>query len=178
MSDHMVAQYKRPNKVRPYGCPFAIPFNPANDHELVASLLQSLFTTEKTGPALKAHVESIVHPDSWTSHLAQHLLDGLVHALNSNAQMGGAMKEAFDRASAATELFVREHPILVGVIATVVALGILALLVPWAIEPLGFAELGPIEGSWAALWQSTFPDVTADSWFAFFQRLGMTLGKK
>ena len=58
------------------------------------------------------------------------------------------MKEAFDKASAATEVFVNEHPVLVQAMVTVVAIGILALLVPWAVEALGFAELGPVEGTW------------------------------
>ncbi|KAI6710773.1 hypothetical protein PZA11_002678 [Diplocarpon coronariae] len=151
---------------------------PSSEDDLANSMLQTILTTEKTGPALAAQLESLVHANSWTSCLAQRLLGGLVHALNSGAQMSGVMKEAFDRSSAVVEDFVREHPVLVTVVVTVVAIGILVLLVPWAVEALGFAELGPVEESWAAIWQSTFPDVTADSWFAFLQRLGMKWAKK
>ncbi|KAF2263400.1 hypothetical protein CC78DRAFT_581489 [Lojkania enalia] len=40
---------------------------------------------------------------------------------------------------------------------------------------LGFGELGPIEGSFAALWQSRYAGyVPSGSLFSFFQRLGMT----
>ncbi len=107
------------------------------------------------------------------------------------------MKEAFDKASTTADQFIKEHPALVEVVITVVAIGILALLVPWAVEALGFAELGPVEGiqspftterkketdwhcvgSWAALWQSTFPDAEAGSLFSYLQRLGMKWGKK
>lgn len=107
------------------------------------------------------------------------------------------MKEAFEKASFAAEEFTKEHPVIVGVVVTVVAVGILVLLVPWAVEALGFAELGPIEGnihltikiiskevnryylgSWAAFWQSTFPDAEAGSLFSYLQRLGMKWGKK
>ncbi|PVH78598.1 hypothetical protein DL98DRAFT_655990 [Cadophora sp. DSE1049] len=51
--------------------------------------------------------------------------------------MGSSMKEAFDRASAVAEEFAREHPALVAVMVTLVALGILALVMPWIIEMLG-----------------------------------------
>ncbi|PBP24193.1 hypothetical protein BUE80_DR004911 [Diplocarpon rosae] len=152
------------------------PISPSED-DLATSILQTILSTEKTGSALEVQLESLVHANSWTSSLAQHLLDSLVHALNSGARMSGVMKEAFDRSSAVVEHFVAEHPVLVPVVVTLVAIGILVLLVPWAVEALGFADLGPVEGSWAALWQSTFPDVTVDSWFAFFQRLGMKWAK-
>jgi hypothetical protein len=56
--------------------------------------------------------------------------------------MGEAMKDAVQKSTAAATEFAKEHP----VFCTVVALGILVLLAPWAIEALGFGELGPIEG--------------------------------
>lgn len=56
------------------------------------------------------------------------------------------MKEAFEKASAAAESFVHEHPVLTAVIVTIVAIGILEMLMPWAIAALGFGEAGPVEG--------------------------------
>ena len=56
------------------------------------------------------------------------------------------MKEAFDKASAAAAEFVHEHPVFVAAVATIVAIGILVILVPWAVEALGFGATGPIEG--------------------------------
>jgi hypothetical protein len=48
------------------------------------------------------------------------------------------------------------------------------IIVPWVIEALGFAELGPVEGTFASWWQSTYGGlVPKGSLFSFFQRLGM-----
>ncbi|KIW95157.1 uncharacterized protein Z519_03741 [Cladophialophora bantiana CBS 173.52] len=92
--------------------------------------------------------------------------------------MAGAIKKAYDKAYDIASEFTRDHPVLAAAILTLVAIGILVYLAPWVIEALGFGELGPIEGSFAAFWQSTFPDVEAGSWFAWFQRLGMKWGKQ
>jgi len=59
--------------------------------------------------------------------------------------MGQAIKVAYEKATqvvAGVLGFAREHP----VFCAVVALGILVILVPWAIEVLGFGELGPVQG--------------------------------
>jgi len=61
--------------------------------------------------------------------------------------MGTVMAEAYRRALSAAEEFAREHPVLCTVIVPLIVLGILTLLVPWALEALGFGELGPIEGN-------------------------------
>lgn len=37
-----------------------------------------------------------------------------------------------------------------------IALGILAILMPWVLEILGFDDLGLIEGSFMTLWQSRY----------------------
>jgi len=56
----------------------------------------------------------------------------------------------------------------------IVALGMLVILMPCAIQILGFGKLGPVEGTFAAQWQSTHAGyVSARSLFSFFQRLGM-----
>ena len=111
--------------------------------------------------------------------------------------MNQAMKDAYDKAAQVVEGvwgFVKEHP----VFFALVALGILVILMPWAIEVLGFGELGPVEGmsvvvyvqgdilmrcllvgTFAAWWQSTYRGyVPARSLFSFFQRLGMVWGRK
>jgi len=147
------------------------------EEEIAASIVSLLFSTEKRGYDLERLLQGEVHTCGWYESLAKRILDGIVAALNASSTMGGAMKEAFDKASAKVEEFMKEHPILTAVAVTVVAMGILALLTPWAISALGFGELGPIEGSFAALWQSTFPNVAYGSWFSFFQRLGMILGE-
>ena len=56
--------------------------------------------------------------------------------------MGPALKEAFDKALAAVMGLTRDHL----VYATLIAIGILVLLLPWVVEVLGLTELGPWEG--------------------------------
>jgi hypothetical protein len=56
------------------------------------------------------------------------------------------MKEACDGATTAALEFVHKHPVLTAAMGTVIAIGILAILAPWAVEALGFGEFGPVEG--------------------------------
>jgi hypothetical protein len=110
------------------------------------SILSALFTAEKPGHDLERHVQGLVRSCGWKQGLAKRILDGLVASLISGAAMGGAMKEAYDKALAIGSVFAHEHPVLTAAIATVVAIGILVILAPWAVEALGFGELGPVEG--------------------------------
>lgn len=57
------------------------------------------------------------------------------------------MKDAFDKAVDKAVGFARDHPVW----CAVIALGILVLLLPWALEALGFAETGPIAGEDSSL---------------------------
>lgn len=52
------------------------------------------------------------------------------------------MKISFERSISEAYEFSSDHPVYFAIIA----LGILVLLAPWALEALGFAELGPVEG--------------------------------
>lgn len=116
------------------------------EEEFATRILDTLFTFEKSGEALNLHLKSIVSATSWTESLARRILDGIVSALDSGKVLVGAMKETYDKVRLVAEDFVAKHPILTEVIVTVIAIGILAMLVPWAVEALGFGELGPIEG--------------------------------
>ncbi len=69
-------------------------------------------------------------------------MNGLKDAFEKGAPMGEAMRDAFERSVREGQDFARDHPIYFAVIA----LGVLVLLAPWALEALGFAELGPVEG--------------------------------
>src|SRR5947209_8175449 len=97
------------------------------EEEIASSILSVLFAAEKSGHDLECTIQDIVHSCSWSEGLATRILDGLVVALNSGATMGGAMKEAFNRATAAASEFVHEHPVLTAAMATVVAIGILVI---------------------------------------------------
>lgn len=78
---------------------------------------------------------------------AQCVVNSLVDTLNTGKELSGPMKKAFEQATAAVQRFVKEHPVLVKVTVTLVALGILAVLIPWAIEALGFGRFGPVKGT-------------------------------
>jgi ElaB/YqjD/DUF883 family membrane-anchored ribosome-binding protein len=103
------------------------------------------------------------------------------------------LHEAYTKASSgakAIEGFVEDHP----VFCLVIALGVLYIMAPTAVQLLGFTPKGPafgmcllyhtsmidtdhcIKGSYAAAWESTYGGtVPAKSLFAYLQHLGMTM---
>lgn len=112
-----------------------------------------------------------VNIKNWTEAIATALLRGLENAIKTGSQMAKAASDALTQAENAAIGFAKEHP----VYATLIALGILAILTPWALEILGFGESGPIEESFAAIWQARYAGyVPKGSLFSYFQRLGMT----
>ena len=151
-----------------------------------------LYAADINDEHLRQRIQDVVRETGWYESLAVSVLHGLENALKAGAPMGQAMKYAYEKAAqvvGAVWGYTKEHP----VFFTLLALGILVLLAPWAIEVLGFGELGPIEGmlvvvylqgdvlmryllvgTFAAWWQSTYRGyVPAKSLFSFFQRLGM-----
>jgi hypothetical protein len=118
--------------------------------ELTTEVLNTLYKAEKKGRTLKQDLQDIVSDYGWTENLATAILNGLESALKAGAPMGQAMKEAFEKATKEAADFAHDHP----VFCTLIALGILAILVPWAVVALGFGELGPVEGKSCALFES------------------------
>ena len=103
---------------------------------------------EKTGEELRMRVSNVVKVTNWTESLAKAVLARLDEAVKAGTIVkNGPLKEAFDKAVAAAVEFAKEHPVW----TTIIALGILVELLPWVIEALGFAELGPVEGMWMSL---------------------------
>ncbi|KAF2712757.1 hypothetical protein K504DRAFT_464819 [Pleomassaria siparia CBS 279.74] len=143
---------------------------------MATQIVQTLLEAEKGGRSLENTLNAIVGTNGWTERIAQWTLEKLEQALGEATKLGPVLKEAYDQScetARAMEGFVQEHP---------VALGVLVLVAPWAIQALGFAtgfgELGPIEGSFAAMWQARYAGlVPKGSLFSFFQRLGMTWPK-
>lgn len=87
------------------------------------------------------------------------MLAKLEQSLREAEKLQGPLKEAYTKAcdaALAVEGFVKEHPVFV----TVIALGVLVMLTPWVLEVLGFAELGPVEGTPASLSCSRVPRPT------------------
>ncbi|TID26633.1 hypothetical protein E2P81_ATG01101 [Venturia nashicola] len=143
-----------------------------NEKKIADSIVTRLYAAD-TRDALRDEFRA----QDWTNTLARHILDGLVSTINSGKVMGGAVKEAYDKVAPQVEDFVREHPVLTAVMAILIAICILEYLVPWAVAALGFGELGPIEGSFAAWWQSLYGDVPYGSLISLLQRFGMRFGK-
>jgi len=145
-------------------------FIASEENVMAANILRTLFSADDGGEDLKKRVQDVVGVRGWTENIAKAVLGGIENGLKQGAQMGKAMKEASGKAIDEAVDFAHEHPYF----CALVAVGVLAILMPWVLEALGFAELGPIEGSFAAWWQSTYRGyVTQKSLFSFFQRLGM-----
>jgi hypothetical protein len=153
------------------------------DADLAAEFVSILRTAEKLGPSLHRRLHSAVGTTrTWTETLARAVLDGLVEIIREGGRekMGPAMAEALrrveDEADAAFR-FAGEHPaeVLAGLLV-IVAVGVLAVMMaPWVVEALGFAELGPVEGSFAAWWEACYAGyIPRGSLFSYLQRLGMT----
>ncbi|RYP77568.1 hypothetical protein DL770_007069 [Monosporascus sp. CRB-9-2] len=95
--------------------------------------------------------------------------------IRDGRDMVEGFKQALDRVRDAVHQFVNEHPVLSGVIVTLLALAVMALLVPAGIHALGFLPTGVVAGSWAAGWHSSLGDVAAENIFSFLQSLGTAL---
>lgn len=118
---------------------------PRTAEAIADEVLQAIQSAEKCGRQLQAKLNEIVGEYGWTERVAEWLLVKLEQVLKAADKVGPALKDAYDRACEAAmqiEGFVKEHP----VFCTVIALGVLVTIAPWAIEALGFGELGPIEG--------------------------------
>ncbi|CAN9155322.1 unnamed protein product [Alternaria alternata] len=142
--------------------------------ETADNVIAILLTTSLTGPALHMQLDSVVGASGWRSNMAKYVLEKLTAALQaSHERLGPTIRSAYHRAWEAAqsiEGFVIEHPVM----CTVIALGVLAVVAPWVLEALGFAELGPVQGTFASWWQSAYAGlVPKRSLFSFFQRLGM-----
>ncbi|KAI9457774.1 hypothetical protein BJY52DRAFT_1271207 [Lactarius psammicola] len=147
--------------------------HPQTTQAQAEEILSTLYAADTNDEHLYQRLQDVVHETGWYENLAASVLNGLENALKAGATMGQAMKDAYEKSAQVVRDvwgFVKEHP----VFFAVVALGILVIMAPWALEVLGFGELGPIEGTFAAWWQSTYAGyVPKGSLFSFFQRLGM-----
>jgi len=140
------------------------------DLNTATEIIRVLQESEKSGEELRNQVARVVGPQNWTESLAKAVLHRLEQGIRAGMQMRGPLQDAFTKAVDNAIEYTHEHP----VYTTVVALGILVILLPWVIEALGFAELGPVEGSFAAWWQARYLGyVPKGSLFSYFQRLGM-----
>lgn len=151
--------------------PKAAMTHPRAAHDIAADVLTTILTTDTIDEITKKKLDETVGEYGWTQEIGKAILHGLVEAIKAGAEMAEPAKNAIERATAAAVGFAKEHP----VYFTIIALGVMVILAPWVIEALGFGELGPIEGSFATIWQRTYAGyVPKGSLFSYFQRLGMT----
>lgn len=108
---------------------------------MAADILRTLFSANESGKHMKKSVQDIVGERGWRGNLAKAILGGIENGLKQGVQMGKAMKEASGKAIDEAVDFAHDHPHF----CALIAVGVLAILMPWALEALGFAELGPIE---------------------------------
>ncbi|PNP42487.1 hypothetical protein TGAMA5MH_05228 [Trichoderma gamsii] len=154
-------------------------------HEKVAvDVVSVLLRSEKHGKDLRKQLDETVGTLGWSEMLAKRVLNALVGAIREGRdKMGPAFTKAYDDAAKeADSVFhqlvedAKNHPLelVATVLITVIAIGVLVALAPSVLELLGFGELGPVAGTFASWWESTYAGyIPAGSMFSFFQRLGM-----
>lgn len=117
---------------------------------IVADVLAILRTAEKKGVRLVRQLDDTVGTQGWTEWIAKGVLASLETVIKEGREkMGPAMAQAYDGACEAAKKvfqFAKDHPVATSVFLTIVAIGVLAILAPYILEALGFAELGPVEG--------------------------------
>ncbi|KAL4788386.1 hypothetical protein BJX76DRAFT_353408 [Aspergillus varians] len=151
----------------------ANPTPPTNDRRSPESIASDIITKILTADnpyTLHKALNDEISTAGWTEAIAKATLHGLEKAISAGTQMARAAADAVAQAKNAAGAFATEHP----VYATLIAMGVLTVLLPWTLEVLGFGELGPIEGSFAAGWQRSYKGyVPKRALFGYFQRLGM-----
>jgi len=118
---------------------------PQTTESLARDILLAFYTANANDGNLVHCIQDIVRETGWYEDLGIAVFTGLQNALKAETPMGQGMRDAYDKAAGVVEevwKFAKDHPVFVAV----VALGILVILAPWAVEVLGFGELGPIEG--------------------------------
>ncbi|KAI9685654.1 MAG: hypothetical protein M1822_004214 [Bathelium mastoideum] len=121
----------------------------ANEAEIAHDIVAKLFAAQKHDVILKADLQTTIRARGWYESLAAAVLATLVRAIELKAEMGPAMKDAYGKASTAisqNKEWAGKHPKMTEVIITLIALGILALMMPWLMVYLGFTEDGIFKG--------------------------------
>ncbi|KAF5566308.1 lincomycin-condensing lmbA [Fusarium napiforme] len=135
-----------------------------------------------TGTQAELHrrLEQVVSTTGWTSSLAEAIERKIENLLKDGAELAKPMAEAVKRATTTAWEFAKEHPVYAGLIAagTLIAIGVLVEFeLVWVLRALGFDEVGPRVGSFAARWMRSLEEVPKGSIYSYLQRLGMKIAK-
>jgi hypothetical protein len=103
-----------------------------NAQDIAREVIKTLYNADKNKSDLLKTLNNIVGEYGWVENIGVAILNGLESAINSGIEMGLAMNEGFNKATAASIGFAREHP----VYCAVIALGILVIIAPWVIEAI------------------------------------------
>lgn len=122
--------------------------------EVAADIVDLLRNAEKNNCQLKRDLDGIVSTTSggWTLCVAKGIFNKLAKLLLSNdncEKMGTAINDALMKVEEIAQVtfdFARDHPVAVEVFCTILAIGVLWLMLPWVLEVLGFAAEGPVAG--------------------------------
>lgn len=125
----------------------------STDNDVADEVVFLLRTAEQNGPELKAQVCDVVGTEGWTENIAKAVLRALEYIIqNWREKAGNALREAIDASEAAANAcftFAKEHPYLTAGLLTIVAVGVLVWMAPWAVEALGFGLRGPIASTFS-----------------------------
>ena len=116
--------------------------NSCEENIIARDILITLFNAHQGDKHLEKSMQDIIGERGWTENIAKGILGGIENGLKQGVKMGATMAEAFEKAISEASRFAHEHPYF----CALIAVGILAILMPWVLEALGFAELGPVEG--------------------------------
>lgn len=123
--------------------------------DISEDVIQLLRVAEKNGPTLRRQVNDAVGEQGWTESIARAIVAGLEPLIKQGRdKIGPVLGDFIDKAEDAAKAvfaFPHQHPYLTAGFATIVAVGVLVLVAPWAVEALGFAEMGPVAGKDAFL---------------------------
>ncbi|KAK3998184.1 putative HTH-type transcriptional regulator YdfL [Cladorrhinum sp. PSN332] len=164
------------------------------DSSAIENIIFHLVTARSAGSSLDTELDSAVETTGWSENIAKRVLRALEEVLKPENQdkrssWGEALTEAYNKAvEVAAETFrelakyAKEHPtqteIVCAVLLSLFAYGVLVQLAPRILMLLGFGVEGPVEGSFAAWFMSTYGGyVPKGSLMSYLQRLGMTWGK-
>ncbi|KAF4959665.1 hypothetical protein FSARC_10652 [Fusarium sarcochroum] len=139
-----------------------------------------LRTHEGSKEELHHRLKQVVSTNGWTESLAQAIERKIEKLLKEGAELAKPMAEAVKKATNTALEFAKEHPVYAGLIAagTIIAIGVLVEFdLIWVLRALGFDEVGPRLGSFAARWMSKIEPVPKGSIYSYLQRLGMKIVK-